>query len=96
MLAAVVFEAEAHTAVRAAMQQLRGTRETRKLHWNEMNGQQQHNAAKTVADLRRDHRPPLGGRAYAQSERATRRQGRSGAPQPLAQSEFMHDLPFST
>lgn len=51
VLAAVVFETDTHEAVREAMRGLRGKRDTRKLHWNEMDHQQQHNAAKTIAGL---------------------------------------------
>lgn len=60
VLAAVVFENETHADVRAAMWQLRGSRHTRKLHWNEMDAAQQHTAAKTVADLRGFHIVTIG------------------------------------
>lgn len=51
VLAAVVFEPELQESARAVMRELRGARDTRKLHWNEMDAVQRHAAAKTVADL---------------------------------------------
>lgn len=51
VLAAAVVELDAHETVREAMRELRGKRDTRKLHWNEMDRAQQRAAAKTVAGL---------------------------------------------
>ncbi|MDR7302087.1 DUF3800 domain-containing protein [Haloactinomyces albus] len=60
VLAAVVFEAATHEAVRTAMHELRGKRGTGKLHWNEMDTQQRHAATKTVADLEGFHIVTIG------------------------------------
>lgn len=51
VLAAVVFADDTRESVREAMLALRGTRATRKLHWNEMDSSQKRTAAKAVADL---------------------------------------------
>ncbi|MGW5648990.1 hypothetical protein ACWEV3_29675 [Saccharopolyspora sp. NPDC003752] len=55
ILAAVVFEAATHDLARSAMHGLRGSRNTYKLHWNEMTSQEKQNAAKTVAELEGFH-----------------------------------------
>ncbi|MGW3470884.1 hypothetical protein ACWDKQ_21060 [Saccharopolyspora sp. NPDC000995] len=55
ILAAVVFETGSHDPARSAMHELRGGRDTYKLHWNEMTSQEKHNAAKTVAELEGFH-----------------------------------------
>lgn len=50
VLAAAVFDAARYEFVRTAMREIRGKRNTSKLHWSEMDAQQRRNAVKTVAD----------------------------------------------
>lgn len=72
VLAAAMFEAGTHQAAREAMHQLRGTRRTRKLHWNEMNLQQRRNATKTVADLDGFHIVTIGSPVPAKRQERAR------------------------
>jgi hypothetical protein len=51
VLAAAMFDPATYDLVRHAMREIRGMRNTSKLHWNEMDAQQRQNAVKTVAGI---------------------------------------------
>ena len=51
VLAAAMFDPTSYELVRRAIREIRGMRNTSKLHWNEMDAQQRRNAVKTVAGI---------------------------------------------
>ncbi|HEV8557215.1 MAG TPA: DUF3800 domain-containing protein [Actinophytocola sp.] len=51
VLAAAMFDPAAYETARDAMRDVLGRRRAKKLHWNEMDAQQRHNAAKAVAGI---------------------------------------------
>src|SRR2546421_9399633 len=51
VLSAAVFDPAVYEPARKAMREIRGKRNTSKLHWNEMDSQQRRNAVKTVAGI---------------------------------------------
>ena len=73
VLAAAVFEPGRHDEVRAVLRDLRGHRRGGKLHWNDMDAQQRHNAAKKLGELDGFHVVAVG------SPVPQRRQERAGA-----------------
>lgn len=74
VLAAVVFDAAVAESAREAMLQLRGRRQTAKLHWNEMSTPQRLTAAKTLADLDGLHVVTVGAPVPAKRQERARAQ----------------------
>ena len=72
VLAAAVFSGESEDA-RAAMLALRGSRRTQKLHWNEMDDQQQGTAAAVVAGLDGMHLVTIGSPVPLRKQERARR-----------------------